>query len=286
MACMVLAAPYLRAGDVPYKIVDRSSIDRKSISAFGWQIIRDDQNARLARTENFFIFAPDEKRIRAIAAEAEFSLAYLRSELTGAGRVFAPAYLLMVSNEEVWNKATHKHRIRKDGLALQLNRELIFNDAIESPPRPDRIAHELTHLLLSEIHPGGLPLWLEEGLAGYHGWRCAIKFQELDRVTWTRSQPVMSEDKIISFEDMLGTTAYPDEQDEARMFYRQAEELVATLQDEMGSARFAVFTAGMAHPENGEAPLATFRRVAGIDEATEVKIIAEMRRRCLSSGIP
>jgi hypothetical protein len=264
------------------ELIDRKSIDRSSISSLGRQLLKEDKEALVGRSANFILVAPTKKEIRTMADEAEFARDYMYKLFPGPDHPVDPALLFLVNRGDLWKKAVNRHKLREDGLAMQLGRELYFKDDSTQRQRPDRIAHEMVHLRLAELHPQRVPLWLEEGLAGYYGWLCSVSYHGRNDVALMRSQPPLDEASLLSLDDLLAVKSYPADAERARTFYRQSEDLVGALALILEREQIPVFVSAMANPLEGETPRELFRRAAGLDNESEVKVIAEMRQRCLS----
>jgi hypothetical protein len=259
----------------------RDQVSLESVSMIGRQVFKEQTGMLIGRSAHFLVMAESWHDVARMTEEAEFAWRWVEKRLGLESTNVSPAWLVAIKSDALWRRITRRHGLRPDGLAMQFHRELYLKDDANQKVRPDRIAHEVIHVRLSNAFPDGLPLWLDEGLAGHWGWLCAAEFQGGLGVALYRNQPALEEQDLMSLRDLLATRRYPFDPRRNRAFYRQSEELVAVLTDRLDAMRFAGFVAGMAGPP-GEDPEIQFRNAGGLADSEMLAIISDMRQRCLS----
>jgi len=278
-----------RAGQAPeprpsYALIQRGDVPVSNYSALGREAIRrQPSGALIGRSDHFIAFAENLRDLSVLLEEAEFSHQYIGAKLGLSASTSTPALLMPVTDDKIWRRWTRTYGLRPDGLAMQIGRELYFKDDPAQKKRPDRIAHEVVHLRLSEAFGEDMPLWLEEGLAGYYGWLCAVAYSGRRDVVLVRNQPGLEEKLLYGLEDLLNMRRYPRGGEQARAFYRQSEELVGVLADRLGAPGMPRFVHAMC---GGETSRIRFREAAGLDEQSEIDVIEAMRRRSMTVRKP
>jgi hypothetical protein len=267
-----------------YELIQIDQVDLSAISSMGRDVLRRRKPWVIGRSPNFIAFADSLPELSALIDEAEY--AYKR-----AGEWFQSppsdgtrALLVTVKDDKMWRKMTRRYGLRPDGLAMQVGRELYLKDDPEQVKRPDRIAHEVIHLRLSDMYGNRLPLWLDEGLAGHYGWLCAVEYNAGRNVVLIRNDPAFAEKELLSLEDLLSIRRYPGNPDSAKAFYRQAEELTGILANRLPPRDLSRFIEEMTI-EN-DSIIAQFRAAARLDENAELKVIEEMRMNMRSADTP
>lgn len=264
---------------IPYTVRSQSEIDWDGISRLGCDVLRTTNTWVIGSSEHFLVFADSRPGVSAAVDEAENArrdiVKWLALDLPPG-----PQVILAFINEAVWGEMVTRQGLRNDGLALQQGNELYFRDKAGQDHRPDRVAHEVTHVVLNAAFGSHIPLWLEEGLAGYCGWRSAVDvYQSRDMVIFREEPPLNAED-LYTLSHLLAIQHYPGDELAARVFYRQAAELVAALFERLGDADMAVFVHAMC-TRHGD-PVRIFREASGLASDDEAAIVEKMRAQCLA----
>jgi hypothetical protein len=229
-----------------YTLLHASRFDTASLSDIGRQVFALEQDSLFARSEHFYLLAPDRETLDTMAAEAEFAYERIRRIFRGEYDA-EPALLAMMRSSSTWDALASEHGLREDGLAVQTGRELYFKDDDAMQARPDRLFHEIVHLRLRELHGEALPLWLEEGLANHYGWRHAVDYNRLRGIELTREFPMLDERELFNLQDLLELRDYPESPARARIFYRQAEAMVRLLDERFSRSKMTRFLEMMRH---------------------------------------
>jgi len=149
--------------------------------------------------------------------------------------------LFVISDSRNWDKSLHSVDGRQDALAAQYRDEIfVFWDTNNLAADAVRLAHELVHGRLQSCRPN-LPVWLEEGLAGYLGWEMASAYRHSRGQELFRKLPPVSGRDIVSMQELTAMTAYPDDPALARRLYRQSEEWIRQLAVRIGNDRLREF---------------------------------------------
>jgi len=184
---------------------------------------------------------------------AEWSDAAYRAlgEQLDLSPVAEKAHLFIVEDEATWEAALRRTGLRPDGLALHLHNEVYVSGRGTDARLKVQLAHEIVHLRLWQHYGERLPLWLEEGLALHLGWRMARTYHAADARTLSRSARAVAEREFIPVERLVRRTTYPEESAAARAFYREAEELVRLLHEELGDEGLSLYVRRMAENPPG-----------------------------------
>lgn len=169
---------------------------------------------------------------------ADQTLLRARQALTRYHRWFpeAPRDLtlcIVLADGPEWRQLADREGLRPDGIAFHAPGLLVLKDDPDQNRRPDRLPHELIHAILEEQFAGqDVPLWVHEGWAGFYGWELARMLSD-GREEWTRRRPAMPETAPLPPEVLMTLESYPPAPATARMFYRQTEETVRALEEEL-----------------------------------------------------
>lgn len=166
-------------------------------------------------------------------------------DILSAARFTGVTAVVLVDDPKAWDAMLQADGFRPDSLALHLNGEIYLRVEAETV-RPERLAHELVHRVLHADMGEEIPLWLDEGVSSYVGWKAARACREAEGVDLTQSYPPCP-GALLSTKDLTERRAYPSSADEARVFYRQAEELVTAIVEEIGEENLLAYARAVAH---------------------------------------
>lgn len=284
LGCLAFHPDVVGDSRLTYQVVAPGDLDLTGLSPIGREVLRKPGNWTIGQSRHFMVFAGSLPEVTDYIGQAEH--AYQR-----AGQAFLldkaetrKAYLVSIANNREWRRLARRHGLRKDGLAMQIGRELYLKEDTEQAKRADRIAHEVIHLRLFDAFGPRLPLWLDEGLAGYYGWLFAVEYQGRRDVILYRNQPALQEHVLLDIDALLELTDYPPNEWTARAFYRQAEELIGALSERMPPREWKNFLTIMTNQDI--APSARFRLALSTLKLDETALIKEMRARCLAPRKP
>ena len=262
---------------LPFTLVEPESLALEARSAIAREVLRKTRGRTIGHSDHFLVVAGSLREVADTVRELEFARSYAADRLGLDTDRTDPALVVVVGDDRLWNRLMRGFGLRRDSLAMQVGRELYLKDDPEQKQRPDRIAHEVIHLLLADTFGARTPLWLDEGLAGHYGWLCATEFAIGQATVLYRNQPGFPGERMFPLDALLNMRRYPDDEDTARVFYRQADELTGVLADRLGEEgmRRFVHTVG---GTDGD-PLAVFRAAARLDDAGMAEVEEAMRRR-------
>ena len=147
---------------------------------------------------------------------------------------------ILHASEPEWRQLVAKEGLRPDGIAFHAPGLLVVKEDVDQNLRPDRLPHELIHAILSEQFPESIPLWLDEGWAGFYGWEL-VRAASDGSANWTRRRPAIEEIPPYGLDELSAITAYPEHPEAARMFYRESEEVIRALEEELGRTAMGRF---------------------------------------------
>ena len=190
----------------------------------------------------FHIFGKSPWEVADARAEAELAWEALDSWL-GRDLVPRPARLFIVSDHDIWRRVLQGAGRRTDSLAIQAEDELFILREPTAPAYPARLPHELVHLKLWRRYGDRVPLWLDEGLASYLGWRAAGLVAKVSGSGLNRRKASVPADRIRSPGEIQAVRSYGEM---GPAFYRQAEEMVAVVARRTGDEGLADFARAIA----------------------------------------
>ena len=123
---------------------------------------------------------------------------------------------------------------RSDAVSFQEGPEVFVLVSAQSAVNAVRIAHEIVHLRLRQVCAGDLPLWIDEGLSSYLGWKIAEGYGRLQRSVLTQELPDLQAEQLVANREITERTTYPRSEAEARIFYRQADALIRAVAYRIG----------------------------------------------------
>jgi hypothetical protein len=181
--------------------------------------------------------------------EAEFALADIGRRLV-LPEPDGLLHLFLVRDDATWQDLARRNGFRPDSLAVHYRHEIFLRDDLAQKPRADRISHEIIHYRLQHAMPARVPLWVDEGLAGYFGVKVAAAYREQRDRRLTVEVPAIPADDLLTLDQLTSLTALPASPAQARAFYRQAEEFFAELGWQFGDERIAPFVHRVGEGEN------------------------------------
>lgn len=191
------------------------------------------------------VFGSDPARAARTVEEAEFALAEIARML----HVDPPrrsVRIFLVPANGGWEPLSRGEGFRLDSLAVNLGDEIFLKDDPAQIVRPDRLAHELVHVVLREAYGTSIPLWLDEGLAGRVGLLVSRSYRAAKGRRLSGQWPGLDPNLVEALPALTARTALPDDPLRAQAFYRASEVLVTMIEDTMAPAQWPVYIAEVA----------------------------------------
>ena len=141
-----------------------------------------------------------------------------------------------------------KALFRLETFAVQENDDILLRVGEDPLKLAFRIAHELSHWLVSKRHAIRPPLWLDEGLANLVGAAAADTCARTLSQKLERPRPPKLDQNLFEIDELIGLQAYPANADRAAAFYWQAEALVSAIRKRLGPAEFTVYLGLLSSP--------------------------------------
>lgn len=198
-----------------------------------------------AESEHFMFHAVTPAAAEEIADEAEF--AYVKTDDTfGTNGVARKGHVFVVERRTIWEKVLQNSSRRNDSLAMQLQDDLFVLKETNSVGNVLRIPHEMVHFRLWQSYGNRVPVWLDEGLAGYIGWKVAVAAHSLKGNQLVRAPPYLKREYLLSLEQLTGVTMCPTSNGASVAFYIEAELLVTAIARKIGDDKLAEFVKALA----------------------------------------
>jgi hypothetical protein len=217
-----------------YRVRQLDELSDKRLSVLGQQVLKADaERWHYGESMHFIGYACSNLDLDQLMRQAEFA----HGEI-GAYLNLKPAteklHIFLLENDRLWSASMKKLGMRPDGLACQIDRELYLKYDYDQNRRPDRVAHEVIHARLRAAYGKEIPLWLDEGLASYYGWRISRQYARRRGAALTRVVPAVPERKLMLMDPLTGLRTYPPDPESAQAFYRQSEELFIAVHEKIG----------------------------------------------------
>ena len=150
-----------------------------------------------------------------------------------------------------------KALFRVETFASQQDNEILLRTGDDPLKLAFRLAHELSHWLVSKRHPARPPLWLDEGLAQQVGAAAADTCARTCTQILERPRPPKLDQNLYRLDELAALQAYPKTEARSAAFYWQAEALVSAIQQRLGSIEFALYLGLLSSAEapNWQSPL-------------------------------
>jgi hypothetical protein len=174
----------------------------------------------------------------AAASEGMKAVRQLHAEICGLLLVTSPPprYVAWFTDAGAWSNFSAHSGADIEGRGLAGNGSIAV--LAQTNGAHEALAHELVHLALKQTSTGPLPLWFEEGCANHFGWLAAQAVARTQGRNLVRTLPAMSPSELLTHDVLLGCLNYPATVTADRAFYREAEELVRYLHENIGPGGF------------------------------------------------
>lgn len=228
-----------------------TDVDFSEVSDIGRRVVSRTNDWFIGRSERFVVFGRTRPEVSATIDEAEHAYRRAGAWFGFDDKPHGRCFMVLLKDEGMWDDIVSVHGLRPDSVAMKIGRELYFKDDPGLRKRPDRVSHEVVHLRLERVYSLRVPLWLNEGLAGYFGWKSAEEMARARGIVLTRNRPPIEPRELFGLEELLMLDDYPAEPERARVLYRQSEELVAVLSFRLGPERLPGFIQAMCQGKPG-----------------------------------
>lgn len=216
-----------------------SPVGRRALASFSPTAHRfDSEYAR--------VYAATRIEARQLAKEANFAVRHLCARLPVSGPI-APVIIIQMPPGADWSQFAYESGLRPDGYALHVGQEVILRNDPPAAARPDRLAHEIVHVLFRSQGYDHLPLWLEEGVASRWGFETARLFHETQGRRLTAEWANAEYSLLGSISEWLEWPIPPADAARTRAYYRAAEEAARWIEERLGASAFRGYLAEVGH---------------------------------------
>lgn len=192
------------------------------------------------KTQHFTVHSQEPSQGKAVANRAEYYLEKITDDLRirKIHDTRKKYTVYVVKEESQWRRFLEKLGIQTEltgGFTTGAATGEIFLHAISIPYLQLAFPHELTHIILEELaQRRKIPLWFDEGFANYEGGIIGIDEELL--------MESLRDGKLISLKELVQAKAYPQDVENKKLFYTEAERFVEFLITQYGRRRFGEFT--------------------------------------------
>ena len=250
LVSLVLATSSL-AADPVYRIKEWKDVSDQRLSSMGARIQKADQERwQYAESLHFIGFAYNLRDLETLLRQAEYAYGEVNRYLgipggTGKTRLF------LVQNDKLWDSLMRGAGLRPDGLAFQYQDEIFLKADEVQAARPDRVAHEIVHARLRSAYGPEIPLWIDEGLANFLGWNIAEAYARLQAKDLSRNLVAVDPGLVVGLNELASRNVYPDDPAAAQAYYRQVEEVVRAVNEQIHDDRMNDFVAAACRSKTG-----------------------------------
>jgi len=182
-----------------------------------------------AETEHFIYHFTNEKKAETVYLHAELYYRWIKNLFGVQEDHWAKkAQIYIFTDKSLWEAFIARVRHAFKGDAFTDGRDLfMFRDAHWAVPRRT-LAHEITHLIVFRFLEKPIPLFLNEGFAGFVSYRTLA--WQFGRSEYSfRKILRIPRDQFIPLIDLITMESYPEDQERRKIFYRESELLVRML---------------------------------------------------------
>lgn len=257
LALLVLSAVPLFAAEEPLLVEKRlEQIRDRELSALGTKALSiRPETWKHGETQNFVLHFHDSTAAQAVASESEFYYRAIAKELErDTTRWERKGHIFVFESDEDWREFRGIGGLEPWTGGIHAQGELFLPRDSKRKWKGNALAHELTHLIVFRFYGGGVPLWLNEGLAEYTATRWYASYW---RARNYRAHPVsmaVPPADYIPLAKLTAMVSYPAGDREVIAFYSEAERLVRFL-SAADKHRFSEFLQAMAQGARFESAL-------------------------------
>ncbi len=207
------------------------ALANKRISPMGQSVLDSGGYWMHGETSHFVFHGTSARPLAALAPEAEFYFRKIQA-VVGATAAGMRVHVYVVSDSKTWAALQKQAGARADGLAMQAEDEIFIleNDGLAGA---DRLPHEIAHYQIWTMFGYRVPVWLDEGVAAYAGWKAAEAWHKSKGRKLVRTVPGIPAGRWIALDRLTALDQYPAG-DEGAAFQRESEELVTGIARKIG----------------------------------------------------
>jgi len=210
-----------------------------------------------AFTEHFIFHYFESHVASPVAVEAEFYRRVLTRELRlDAAPAGGRSHVFVFDRPVDWQQFQLSAKLDPWTGGIHFGGDLFLLRNAAHKFKNNALGHEIVHLTLFRLYPGGLPLWVEEGLAEFLSIRAHAAFTRARGYDARPTAPALPPDARIGLRSLSTITQYPTDSETLRRFYEQSHLLVRFLWGD-DPARFLDLLAKLGRKESIDSALPT-----------------------------
>ncbi len=238
----VFAIASVLAAQAAIDVVPWRQLSDRNVSPLGRRLMRGNTRAWFhAESDHLIIHAAQEPLLSESAHEAQWCLMEIGRWLD-LPALEKPVRVFVVKSSHDWARVMQAATHGGDGVAAHLAGEVFIRRVPDEEKRYVDLAHELVHARLYLAFGDRIPLWLDEGLAEYLGWRVAAAYYRQHRELHLVQEPApVDEAQWMTWEQFFELRDYPDDPERNRIFYRQSYQVIRFLVERLGEEHLGPF---------------------------------------------
>ncbi len=240
-----LFAVWARADD--WTPVEREAMDSAKLSDVARAVLDAREfKWKHAQTKHFVIHYENGVFAAKVARQAEFYYDHISQDLGGlTDRMDARSHIFIFRKSTDWHAFVHKY-LKANlewSFSMVIGPIMYLQQASDISASASTLSHEMSHLVFNRFIEGRVPLWLNEGLAEWYGEFAYAAFKGVRKSKKTAFGSLRSAYPVA---ELVALKGYPADRNAIHTFYQTSKHLVAFMQLELPSDKFAPFLLAMA----------------------------------------
>ena len=183
-----------------------------------------------SESDHFIFHTETGFAVTQLVGVAEWSYAEIKKELGITQDSFErKCHVYVFLNQPAWQHFVGEGKMEPWTGGWCTGRELFFWSRPNFKFQGTTLPHEMTHLVLHRFVGGDIPLWLNEGLAEFEGFRLYRTYLKLRNYSLPNVRDHLERNQYIPLDSLTSAVDYPRSTDEVTAFYTESERLISFL---------------------------------------------------------
>jgi hypothetical protein len=207
--------------DMSERNVSRQGDQALNIKGITWQH---------SESDHFIFHTEVGFAVTQLVGVAEWSYATIKKDLDITQDSFErKCHVYVFLNESAWQHFVGEGKMEPWTGGWCTGRELFFFSRPNFKFQGTTLPHEMTHLVIHRFVGGDVPLWLNEGLAEFEGFRLYRSYLKTRNYSLQNVHDHLDRDQYIPLDTLTSAVDYPRSTEEVTAFYTESQQLVSFL---------------------------------------------------------